>query len=221
MTAINTPHILKIVGWVFKVSGDGFWQLWNNPEKPTHIIDHAMSQGMKIEIEAVYDINEDVAKGKLVDPVEIAIGLLDANKDKEDTETIEISAGLLRQVVAAASKRKAGASKEEFDGLKSLVAKLEGEAKSHVTDMIETLQDCRTYIKRSEHYERGLRGMQTAIYDSIMGYEGNNASLTLPSGKVVTGEVAEVVLNLLKSLTDTVNLTIESGRKIGSLGGAN
>lgn len=221
MTAINTPHILKIVGWVFKVSGDGFWQLWNKPEKPTHIIDHAMSQGMKIEIEPVYDINEDVAKRKLVDPVEIALSLLDANKDKEDTEVIEISAGLLRQVVAAVSKRKAGASKEEFERLQTLVAKLEDEAKSHVSDMIEALQDCRTYIKRSEHYEKALREYQHAIHSAISENREDGPSLTLPSGTVVRGEVAEVVLQLLKTFAENVNSTIEAAHKIRSPGGAN
>lgn len=221
MTAINTPHILKIVGWVLKVSGDGFWQLWNNPEKPTHIIDHVMSQGMKIEIEPVYDINEDVAKRKLVDPVEVAVGLLDANKDKEDTETIEISAGLLRQVVAAVSKRKAGASKEEFNDLQSLVTKLEGEAKLHVGEMIEALQDCRTYIKRSEHYERALRDFQNIISSAITENNEDGPTLTLPSGAVVRGEVAEVVLQLLKTFAENVNSTIEAAHKIRSPGGAN
>ncbi|WP_315921638.1 hypothetical protein [Mesorhizobium sp. SP-1A] len=221
MTAINTPHILKIVGWIYKVSGDGFWQLWNNPEKPTHIIDHALRQGMKIEIEAVYDINEDVAKRKLVDPVEVAVGLLDGKKDKEDTEIIEISAGLLRQVVAAASKRKAGASKEEFESLQSLVAKLEGEAKSHVSDMIEVLQDCRTYIRRSEHYEKALREFQNVIRSAISENHEDGPTLTLASGTVVRGEVAEIVLKLLKTFAESVNSTIDAGHKIGSPGGSN
>ena len=219
MTAINTPHILKIVAWVYKMPGDTIWQIWYHPDKPTHVIE--MAQCEKVIMEPVYGSDETESTRKLIDPVDVVSKLLDANKDKEDTEVIEISAGLLRQVVAVASSRKVGASKEEFERLQTLVAKLEGEAKSHVSDMIEALQDCRTYIKRSEHYERALREYQHAIHGAISENHEDSPTLTLPSGTVVRGEVAEIVLKILKTFAENMNSTIEAGHKIGSPGGAN
>lgn len=219
MTAINTPHILKIVGWIYKMPGDTFWQIWNRPDKPSHVID--MAQCEKVVMEPVYGSDDAESTRKLVDPVEIVSELLKSKRDKEDTEIIEISAGLLRQVAAIAANRKSGVSKEEFERLQSLVAKLEGEAKSHVTDMIEALQDCRTYIRRSEHYEKALREFQNVIRSAISENHEDGPTLTLASGTVVRGEVAENVLKLLKTFAESVNSTIEAGHKIGNPGGAN
>jgi hypothetical protein len=221
LTAINTPHILKIVGWIYKVSGDSFWKLWNKPEKPTHIVDHATTQGMKIEIEAVYDINEDVAKRNLVDSVEVVHTLLEANKDKEDTEAIEISVGLLRQVATVASCRKIGGSKEEFERLQTLVAKLENESISHQSEMIEVLKDCRTYIKRSEFYAKTLRDYQQLIASSLDSDDEDGAALYLPSGNIVRGEVADVMSEVFNNLKETINKALVDGQNISTRGNKN